>query len=120
MPQGLDHVESALKLVESASDTIGKLDGVKEGWKTEARARLTAITDLLRATRDRFFLKTRLCLPFARKCETTAQKLDALLAELSARPAPDAETRLNAALDALDMAAKTLDERSLMQGITIT
>ena len=126
MAQGVEHVESALKLIESASDEIGKLGSVDENWKRDAMTRLTVIADRLRATRERFFLKTRLCLPFAGKCETTAQKLGALLAELSAHSAPDGEAqavelnRMSVALDALEMAVKTLDERSLMQGMAIT
>ena len=120
MPQGLEHVETALKLIERASDTIGKLGGVKEGWSSEAVARLTSTTALLRAVTDRFFLKTRVCLPFARKCEEEAIKLDALLAELCAQPASDGQDRLDAALEALEKAVKTLDERSLMRGMTIT
>jgi hypothetical protein len=120
MPQGLEHVESALKLIQSASDTIGKLGGVEEGWKNEAVARLSSTTALLRALMDRFFLKTKLCLPFAGKCEDEASRLDALLAELCAQPASDGQNRLDLALGALEKAAKTLDERSLMQGMAIT
>jgi hypothetical protein len=107
-------------MIESASNRIGRLGDVKESWKTEATARLASTADLLRAALDRFFLKTRLCLPFARKCEDEAKNLDALLAELHAQPVSGGATRLNAALDALEKAAKTLDERSLMQGMTIT
>ena len=132
MPQGPEHVEAALKLIQSASDRLSagtqfpKLEGVREDWRSEAVARLSSTAALLRATMDRFFLKTRLCLPFARRCEDEARKLDALLAELSAQPAADAggncapAQRLNAALQALEQAAKTLDERSLMQGMAIT
>jgi hypothetical protein len=120
MAQGPEHVEAALKLIESASETIGELDGVEESWRDEAVARLASTTALLRATLDRFFLKTRVCLPFARKCEEEASKLDALLAELGAQPAPDAQQRLGASLQALERAVKTLDERSMMQGMAIT
>lgn len=120
MPQGREHVEAALKLIERAADTIGKLDGVEAGWKSEAVVRLAATTALLRAVTDRFFLKTRVCLPFAGKCEEEANKLDALLAELCAQPASDGQDRLDAALEALEKAVKTLDERSLMRGMTIT
>lgn len=120
MPQGLEHVEAALELIQSAGDGIGTLGDVEEGWRNEAVARLTSTADLLRATTGRFFLKTRLCLPFAARCEDEAKTLHALLVELRARPAPDGQTRLDAALDALGQAAKTLDERSLMQGMAIT
>ncbi len=42
------------------------------------------------------------------------------LAELSAQPSSDAQQRLTAALDGLEKAARTLDERSQMQGTVIT
>ena len=118
--KGSEHVETALKLVRSASSTIGRLDGVEEGWKTEAVARLAASEALLSATADRFFLKTKVCLPFARKCEETASAMNALLAETSAQPAADAQQRLTVALEALEKAARTLDERSQMRGMAIT
>jgi hypothetical protein len=120
MAQGLEHVEAALALIQSASDKMDKLGGLQESWKTAALARLAATSALLRATTDRFFLKTRLCLPFAAKCQEQAKALDALLAELDSQLAPDAQSRLDVALDALEKAAKTLDERSLMQGMAIT
>jgi hypothetical protein len=120
MPQGLDHVEAALKLIQSAVDAIGELGGVEESWKAEAVARLTSTAALLRATVDRFFLKSKLCLPFAGRCEQEAAKLDGLVAELRVRPASDGQDRLDAALGALEKAAKTLDERSRMQGMAIT
>ena len=118
--QGLEHVEQALERIQSATDAVGKLAGLDENWRTGALARLAATADLLRGTMDRFFLKTRMCLPFARKCEQAAVKLDAVLVELSAGPASDAQPRLTVALEALEKAARTLDERSLMQGMAIT
>ena len=69
---------------------------------------------------DRFFLKTKMCLPFARRCEEAARTLDAVLTEPNAQPASDAQQRLSAALEALEKAARTLDERSQMQGTVIT
>ena len=121
MSKGSEHVETALKLVQGASDTIGNLNGAEEGWRTEAVARLATSISLLRATEDRFFLKTKMCLPFARKCEEAARALDALLAETSAQqPALGAQQRLAVALEALEKAARTLDERSQMRGMTIT
>jgi hypothetical protein len=120
MPQGVEHVETALRLIQSTADGIGGLGGVEEGWRTEAVARLTSNAELLRTTMDRFFLKSKLCLPFAGRCEQEAGKLDALLSELRVRPAADGQQRLNAALEALEKAAKTLDERSRMQGMAIT
>ena len=118
MPQGPEYVAAALERIESASGAIGALASVEAGWKGEAQERLTSIADLLRGTEDRFFLKTRVCLPFARKCEEAAQALEDTLAELGARP--DAQQRLDAALEMLEKGARTLDERSMMQGMAIT
>ena len=97
-----------------ASQALGALEGVEEGWKSAAQERLASVADLLRGTTDRFFLKTRVCLPFARKCDEAAQVLGALLCESGDRE------KVPAALDALEKAARTLDERSLMQGMAIT
>ena len=83
-------------------------------------ARLGTMADLLQAAADRFFLKTRACLPFARKSQEEAEKLLALAREMAASLAPDAQARLNAALDALTKAVKILDERSQMLGLAIT
>jgi hypothetical protein len=120
MPQGLDHVEAALEWIERASDALDALGAMQESRKSEAGARLASAASLLRAVRDRFFLKTRVSVPFARKCEGAAQELAALLADLSVQPAAEGEDRLDAALGALESAVKTLDERSLMQGMSIT
>ncbi len=120
MPQGIENVEAALKSMQSAGDAIGELDGLEEGWRAEAVSRLTAGSELLRATMDRFFLKSKLSLPFADRCRQEAGKREALAAELRARPAVDAQQRLSAGLASLEKAVKTLDERSRMQGMVIT
>ena len=120
MPNGPEYVTAALGRIEGASQAIDALQGVEAGWKGEAQGRLASVVELLQGTTDRFFLKTRVCLPFARKCEEAAQALEDLLAELSTGPAADAQGRLDAALEGLEKAARTLDERSLMQGMAIT
>jgi hypothetical protein len=120
MPTGPEYVDATLERVHSASAAIAELDGLEPAWSAEAAARLDAIDDLLQGTTDRFFLKTRVCLPFARKCDRAAQALEALLADLKTEPAADAQQQLAAAVDALEKAAKTLDERSMMQGMAIT
>ena len=114
MPNGLEHVEAALEHIKGASEAFDALAGVEEGWKSEALERLGSVADLLRGTTDRYFLKTRVCLPFARKCDQAAQALGALLAESSDLQA------LSAALETLEKTARTLDERSMMQGMAIT
>jgi hypothetical protein len=120
MPTGSEHVEAALAGIQVARDQINALEVVADGWQEEATARLDAAADLLRATMDRFYLKTRVSTPFARRCEEAISALDGLLAELSAEPDPGAQQRLSAALDALEAAARTLDERSQMRGMAIT
>jgi hypothetical protein len=120
MEKGTDHVEAALKLVQSTSDAIDKLDGVPDGWKAEALARLGSVADLLGPVTERFFLRTRMSLPFARRCEAAARTLDSVLAGQSSPLSGDAQQRLTAALDGLEKAAKTLDERSQMRGTVIT
>ena len=117
MPKGPEYVETALEQIEGASKALGALAGVEEEWKSAAQERLTSVADLLRGTMDRFFLKTRVCLPFARKCAEAAEALTALLAE---QPAPGDQGRLSAALETLEKTARTLDERSMMQGMAIT
>jgi hypothetical protein len=119
-PQGVAHVEAALELARQASESIGQLEGVDEGWRAEAVGTLSGASDLLRGTLDRFYLKTKVCLPFSRRCQEQAQVLADLLSELG-EPAPaGTEQRLQVAIDALAQAARTLDERSLMQGMAIT
>jgi hypothetical protein len=117
MPNGPEYVLSAVKRIESASDKLGALDGVAPEWEKGAQERLTAIKATLRGTWDRFFLKTRVCLPFARKCAEAAQALEDLLDD---PPAADVQSTVDAALDALEKAARTLDERSMMEGMAIT
>jgi hypothetical protein len=119
-PQGVAHVEAALELAGQASESIGKLEGVDEAWRADALGKLGAATDLLRATLGRFYLKTKVCLPFARRCQEQAQALEDLLSELANPPPTGGEQRLKTAIEALAQAARTLDERSLMQGMAIT
>ena len=117
MPNGPEYVLSALKRIESASNKLGALDGVESDWVQAAQGKLAAIAATLRGMGDRFFLKTRVCLPFARKCDQAAQALEELLDDL---PAADSRPTLDAALEALEKAARTLDERSMMEGMAIT
>lgn len=114
MPNGLDYVESTLGKFEGLSTGIGALNGADEGWVADAQGRLAALAELLRGTTDRFFLKTRVCLPFARKCDEAAAGLEALVA------GQGGQAEIEAALVALEKAARTLDERSMMQGMAIT
>jgi hypothetical protein len=114
MPKGPDYVEATLAKIERISTAIGGLAGVEEAWKADAAGRLAALVELLRGMDDRFFLKTRVCLPFARKCDQAADELQALVGQ---QGGPE---QLEAALVALEKAVRTLDERSMMQGMAIT
>jgi len=113
MPNGLEYVEGTLGKMEGISAAIGALTGIEEGTKADMLGRLATIAELLQGTTDRFFLKTRVCLPFARKCEQAAEELEAVVAE-------GGQGQLEGALVALEKAARTLDERSMMQGMAIT
>jgi hypothetical protein len=114
MPKGPEYVEATLAKIERISTAIGGLAGVEEEWKADAEGRLAALAELLRGMGDRFFLKTRVCLPFARKCDQAADGLEALVGEQGG------QAELDAALVALEKAVRTLDERSMMQGMAIT
>jgi hypothetical protein len=114
MPRGPEYVEATLAKIESISAAIGGLAGVEDGWRADARGRLAALAELLQGMGDRFFLKTRVCLPFARKCDQAAGGLEALVGE------PASQDKLEAALVLLEKAVRTLDERSMMQGMAIT
>ena len=116
MPQGVEHVEAALELVQGAPSKIGEMAGVDEAWRASALAKLSGAEALLRATMERFFLKTRASVPFARKVQEQAEGLAAALPE----PAADAQVRLEAAGEGLERAAQVLDERSMMPGFTVT
>jgi hypothetical protein len=120
MPNGPEYVAATLERIERASAKVDALEAVEEAWKNESLERLTSVAALLQGTTDRYFVKTRVCLPFARKCDEAAQALDTLLFELGAQPTVDAQPQISAALEALEKAARTLDERSMMQGMSIT
>ena len=72
-PQGVAHVEAALEVIERAPARIGNLEGAEMAWQLETVGKLDATKDLLRGTLDRFYLKTKVCLPFARRCEEAAR-----------------------------------------------
>ena len=113
MPNGPEYVEATLAKIENLSTAIGGMAGVEDEWKTDAQGRLAALVELLQGMGDRFFLKTRVCLPFARKCDQAAESLDSLVAEGD-------PSKLGSALTLLEKAVRTLDERSMMQGMAIT
>jgi len=120
MPNGPEYVKATLAKIESISAAMGGLAGVEDGWKADAQGRLAALVELLQGMGDRFFLKTRVCLPFARKCDQAAEGLEALVSEQGGLTQGDGMLKLEAALVVLEKTVRTLDERSMMQGMAIT
>ena len=120
IPQGVAHVEAAIALAARAADRIGELEDLDDGWQADAVGKLSATCDLLRVTLDRFYLKTKVSLPFARRCQEEARAVDGLLEEGAAVAETGGQARLTAAIERLAQAARVLDERSLMQGMAIT
>lgn len=120
MAQGAEPIEAALQAVQHAADGLAQLDGLDAAWKAGAAAKLAGAAALLRATADRFFVKTKAGAPFVRRCQEEADRVAALVQEASASPTPGAPQQLGLAVDALNKAARTLDERSQMQGLAIT
>jgi hypothetical protein len=119
MPKGPEYVEAALAKIERISAAIGGAVEIEEGWKADAQGRLAALVELLHGMGDRFFLKTRVCLPFARQCDQSAAELETLVGEALANER-GGQQELDAALEALEKTVRTLDERSMMQGMSIT
>ncbi|MBC7237791.1 MAG: hypothetical protein H5T69_18265 [Chloroflexi bacterium] len=112
MPQGQEYVAEALVLCQKMAEQLSTLEGLGK-----AKERLVAVADLLQAMEGRFFLRSKLCLPFARRCKEEAERVETALAAVSAGAAP---ASVEEALRALELAAHTLDERSQMQGMAIT
>ena len=120
MSKGQEQVQAALEICRNASGGMRALTAVEEGWKTEAERKLACVQEVLDSIMDKFFLKTKLCLPFTSRCEEEARGLEETLRGLDARPDGDALQRIISALDALEKAAKALENRSAMQGMAIT
>lgn len=119
IPLGIQHVETALDLVDSLRQEMERLD-VESSWKVQAQEKLANAQALLESTKDQFFLKTRMSTPFARRCEEAARALGAAWAEFQDGGEPDGHKALDIALDTMAKAARTLDERSQMRGMAIT
>jgi len=120
MPTRQEHVRAAQDLCAGAAESIRALDGVGEEWRSDALATLEAVQGTLEEVQGRFLLRSKLCLPFAARCEHEARRLNEALAALGVRQDDDARRQTLDALAALELAAATLDERSGAQGTTIT
>ena len=120
MSQGQDQVHAALEICWSVSEGVGKLAAVQGEWKAETAGRLQHVQEVLDGMRDKFFLRTKLCVPFTARCEKEAGRLGEALGGLEAVPGEDAQQGFDSALAALEKSAKALEDRSAMRGMAIT
>lgn len=118
--QGQDQVQAALDRCCSVSEGVAGLGSVEGEWRAEVTERLEGVRMLLEGMRDRFFLRTRLCVPFTSRCEVEARRLEEALGALEAAPGEGARQGFGSALAAVEKSAKALEERSAMQGMAIT
>jgi hypothetical protein len=118
MPTGLDHVQATIALCQRLSASAVALKGAEEAWTQEIAARLARVQDSLTGMQERFFLRSKLCLPFAARCEQEAKRLEQALAP--GVVSPQATRAAQQALAALEQATKVLDDRSNAQGMVIT
>ena len=122
MSKGEEHVVAALATCQSMSAQAAALNGLDANWASDMSERLSTVSEMLQQVQGRFFLRSKLCLPFARRCSTEAERLQGELAALdSGDDANDqAVARALEALGTLERAVRTLDERSEMKGMAIT
>jgi hypothetical protein len=84
----------------------------------DVTARLARVETVLAGMQDRFFLRSKLCLPFATRCEQEAKKLEQVLQGWTAEA--HSSRAVQDALKSLEQAVKLLDDRSGAQGMVIT
>jgi hypothetical protein len=121
MPTGLDHVLTTVALCERLTQELPALAGVEDVWKQRMVTRLEKVRSDLVAMQERFFLRSKLCYPFAARGEQEARKLEGAFAALPGSGADDpARQAFSTSLEALERAVKVLDERSNAQGMVIT
>ena len=120
MSKGQDHVQASIAVCQNAAQSICGLAGAEGEWKDDAKTRLVKAEEILEGLKDRFFLRSKLCLPFAAKCARAAGEVEKAIQTLAACPDDTARQRLSEAIDSLLKAARALDERSAMQDMAIT
>ena len=120
MSKGQEHVQTAISLCRAAAQSIDGLVGAEGEWLDDAKAKLEDVAETLESLKDRFFLRSKLCLPFAAKCARAAGEVERAILTLAASPGDTACQRLSEAIDALAKASRALDERSAMQDMAIT
>jgi hypothetical protein len=119
MSDGQTHVETTLALCRSAKQELSALAASDGAWVSEVIARLDSIEATLEGLKDRFFVRSRLCLPFAARCVAEAEKLEQAV-KAQDLEAESKAAALSTALSALEKAVRALDSRSAMQGMAIT
>ena len=120
MSQGQDQVQAALEICRAVSAGVAGRGAVADSWITEIAERLENVETILEETRDKFFLRMKLCVPFTSRTVREAKRLAAALEALDAASDQDAEARFDSALAALEKSAKAHEERSAMGGMAIT
>lgn len=118
MPTGLDYVQATIALCQRLTSTLRSLQGIDQPAVEDVMARLAQVEAALTGMQDRFFLRSKLCLPFAVRCEQEAQKLEQTLGAWTADVATS--RAVQDALKAAEQAVKLLDDRSGAQGMVIT
>lgn len=114
MSKGQDHIGAAIAACEQITAGLSALG--EHDWVAAADKRVSRAREAMEATVDRFFLRSRLCLPFAARCEEKATAL----AEAVANTSDTRATQVEDALIDLEKAVRTLDARSQMQDMSIT
>ncbi len=120
MSLGQDQVQAALEICRNVTGGVAGLGAVEEEWKIAATERLESVGAILEETRDKFFLRMKLCVPFTSRCEREAKRLEEAFRTLEATPNGSAERSFDTALAALEKSTKALEERSAMGGMAIT
>lgn len=120
MTLGEEHVLRTIELCRTIAAEVAALGALDQEWRAATGECLGRIEGTLGQVKDRFILKSKVCLPFAARCEEHARALEGGLQSLRHNPGQDAVGAFSGALDALDKAARTLDERTDMRGMAIT
>lgn len=120
MPKGQEQVQATIALCQALAEGVRALPVAEDAWKAEIVGRLERVGQTLAGLEGRFFLRSKLCLPFAARCLREAEGLQEILQQLQSAPQDSTRQRLGKALMLLEGAVQALDERSLMQGMAIT
>jgi hypothetical protein len=118
MPTGLDHVQATIALCQRLSASVSASQVVDKPAADEVATRLANAQVALAGMQDRFFLRSKLCLPFAVRCEEEAKKLEVALESWTAQT--QSSRAVHDALKSLEQAVRVLDDSSGAQGMVIT